>query len=343
MLPPISPFEDVTMICLIGRGSFGRVYKARWDISMVALKVVEHEGKEESAMAFEGALSTSLAHPNLVQTFKFSIRDCKTRPPTSDDESAFEVWIVQEWCNMGSLAQKLSRTCAAGVLLPGGFQEISEVAAEISSAALYLHGRGIIHGDLSATNVVLTERSCRKGYVTKVSDFGLARVLDKGASKIQTSTIGTVSYMPPELFTLEGSCMTKKVDVYAFGVILWQLCSGSKPFEGLQPAQVVVMVSKGAQLVMPHTVPSHFTEMFEQCCARDPSLRPGFETVVPTFVRLALPETVASRPPLRTSRTGRGSSKLLLEEMGERSSSAESSAKRLFLEPDKDCSRSQDS
>jgi len=290
LAPPRPPFEDVEMICLVGRGSFGRVYRARWDISTVALKVVEQfdQAAQPSLMAFEGKLSSSLAHPNLVQTFKYSTRDVVVRGENAEDKATalrgFELWIVQEWCGLGSLRQKIASN---EIVQQGGYGEVVEVCAEICSAARYLHIRGIIHGDLTAANVLLVERRCPKGYICKVSDFGLARVLDSGASGINTVTMGTVTYMPPELFQLEGSALTKKVDVYAFGVILWQLCTSSTPFEGLQPTQVVVMVAQGATLEMPHDVPPGLVRLFDFCVTRQPSDRPSFERIVQALLEMA--------------------------------------------------------
>jgi len=289
--PPRPPFEDdVEIWSLVGRGSFGRVYSARWDASTVAIKIIEHYDQGKPAMmAFEGALSTNLAHPNLVQTFKYSVRDMKPAVTGARDGNqkglwGFEVWIVQEWCGLGTLNAKLATIDTVG---RGAFAEVIEVGAEISSATYYLHTRSIIHGDLTANNVLLVERTCSKGYVTKVTDFGLARVLDNGASGIMTATMGTVTYMPPELFQLAGCSVTKKVDVYAFGVILWQLCSGQQPFDGLQPTQVVIMVAQGATLDMPAGVPDSITNMFQLCTTRKPSLRPGFERILPELLKLA--------------------------------------------------------
>jgi hypothetical protein len=287
LLPPRAPFEDVKLICLVGRGSFGRVYRARWDVATVALKVVEHSEKEATTMmAFEGGLSASLAHPNLVQTFKYSIRECQAGTAEEEDESklsGFEVWIVQEWCGLGTLNAKIAKKELLSSL---NFEEVIEVCAEISSAASYLHSRGIIHGDLTASNVLLAERCVPKGYTAKVTDFGLARILDSGASKIDTATMGTVTYMPPELFQLEGSCLTKKVDVYAFGVIMWQMCTGRPPFENLLPTQVVVMVASGATLELPVHVPPALAQVHKQCMSREPEERPEFDRIIQSMLKM---------------------------------------------------------
>mmetsp|Transcript_24763 Transcript_24763/g.53852 ORF Transcript_24763/g.53852 Transcript_24763/m.53852 type:complete len:543 (+) Transcript_24763:101-1729(+) len=283
LAPPLPPFEDVKMVSLVGRGSFGRVYLARWDVSTVALKVVKSYDQEKpSLMAFEGKLSSSLTHPNLVQTFKYAVRDI-VPAAHSNALRGFELWIVQEWCNLGSLTPKIA---SGEIMQNGGFREVTEVAAEIASAANYLHCRSIIHGDLTPSNVLLTERRCPKGYICKVSDFGLARVLDSGASGIDTATMGTVAYMPPELFQLEGCALTKKVDVYAFGVILWQLCSSSLPFDGLQPTQVVVMVAQGASLELPDNVPEDLSATFRAAVSRQPAERPHFSQIVQDLLKI---------------------------------------------------------
>mmetsp|Transcript_71979 Transcript_71979/g.187256 ORF Transcript_71979/g.187256 Transcript_71979/m.187256 type:complete len:544 (-) Transcript_71979:159-1790(-) len=286
LAPPPTPFEDVQMVCLVGRGSFGRVYRARWDISTVALKVVEEfDQAKPSIMAFEGKLSSSLAHPNLVQTFKYAVRDILSPAGATNSLRGFELWIVQEWCSLGTLSLKIS---SREIMENGGFDEVVEVSAEVSSAAHYLHCRGIIHGDLTASNILLVERRCNKGYTCKISDFGLARILDNGASGINTATMGTVAYMPPELFQLEGCALTKKVDVYAFGVIMWQLCTSSTPFEGLQPTQVVVMVAQGASIDLPPGVPDAIVRLFKACVARKPNDRPFFAQIVQDLLKLAI-------------------------------------------------------
>lgn len=281
LAPPPTPFEDIDLIGVIGRGSFGRVYRARWHVTTVAVKVVEYFDQElPESMAFEGQLASSLAHPNLVQTFLYSVRDIAGGASSPD---GYELWVVQEWCGLGTLWQKI---CSHQILLQGGFSEVVEVSAEIASAAHYLHCRGIIHGDLTANNVLLLERDCLKGYTTKLSDFGLARVLDRGKSAISKATMGTVQYMPPELFQRDGGHLTKKVDVYSFGILVWQLCTGSIPFEGLQPSQIVVMVAQGALLEMPGNVPDRLSRLYTQSVSRQPADRPRFGKIIQDLLKI---------------------------------------------------------
>eukprot|EP00927_Polykrikos_kofoidii_P065010 TRINITY_DN60809_c0_g1_i1.p1 TRINITY_DN60809_c0_g1~~TRINITY_DN60809_c0_g1_i1.p1 ORF type:complete len:600 (-),score=82.01 TRINITY_DN60809_c0_g1_i1:155-1828(-) len=283
--PPAPPFEDVTCLYLVNRGSFGRVYAARWGPSAVALKVVDAGNEHDVALkaSFEGALSASLAHPNLVQTFKHSTREHKWNGGGFAPETkSYEVWIVQEWCGLGSLAKKIARQEIVNM------HEAMEVAGETASAACYLHSRNIIHGDLTPGNIMLSHRpSVAKGYIAKVSDFGVSRILSSNSTSIQTRSMGSVTHMPPELFTLrENVTLTKQVDIWAFGVIIWQLCTGKTPFEGLSAGQVILQISRGYKLELPPNAHSEFAAVFRQCAERVPQQRVSFANLVQRFRRM---------------------------------------------------------
>eukprot|EP00929_Paragymnodinium_shiwhaense_P087167 TRINITY_DN47449_c0_g1_i1.p1 TRINITY_DN47449_c0_g1~~TRINITY_DN47449_c0_g1_i1.p1 ORF type:complete len:513 (-),score=95.03 TRINITY_DN47449_c0_g1_i1:121-1659(-) len=266
--PAKRPFDDVHIIAMAGRGSFGCVYKAMWGIAEVALKVTKSAGDAAlDPLLFEGALSSSLSHPNLVQTYKYATRELMP--------GNLEVWIVQEWCNLGTLQQRL-RTSQNPLAL-GGFAQVTEVALEITSAASYLHGRGVVHGDLSANNVLLCLKDCSKGYITKISDFGASRILLNDDAAVKTASLGTVVYMPPECFNVHNDGLSKKVDVYSFGVILWQLCTNQVPFLGFKPPQIVVLLAQGTSLELPSSLPGQLLPVLRDCLAKQADIRPTFE------------------------------------------------------------------
>lgn len=256
------------MVAWAGRGSFASVYKGRWGISEVAVKITSVKADcKVDPLVFEGALSSILSHPNLVQTYKYAKRELKDR---------CEVCIVQEWCDIGTLHQRLR-----GKDTVGGHMEIMEVALEITSAISYLHSRGVIHGDLSANNVLLCSRPCPKGYITKISDFGLSRILPDDTSNVLTASVGTITYMPPECFSSEAPGLNNAVDIYSFGVILWQLCTDKIPFHGFKPAQVVVLMAKGTSLELPDCLPvGTLRTALKACLDSDPEKRPSFDKVM---------------------------------------------------------------
>merc|ERR1711933_277169 len=126
--------------------------------------------------------------------------------PPQVEEETHEMWIVQEWCDGGTLREHCKKPKTEGL----DILEAVDVMREIGMAIQYLHDRQIIHGDLTPNNVMLKSRPSRKGYACKVCDFGRARVCDSKTQQIMTKSMGTVTHMPPELFvsTVETCTLT---------------------------------------------------------------------------------------------------------------------------------------
>lgn len=278
MKPARSPFADVKLTNLVGEGSFAKVYFGLWSGSPVAVKVVQQKDVKDTNQpfkpVFEATLSASITHPNLVQTYKFSSRQNERSGYTK----YWETWIVQEWCDKGTIGNHLQEI----ELSPPNLHEAMEEILEISRAGSYLHTRGIIHGDLTGSNVLLKSDICKKGHVCKVCDFGLARVLDEESREVMTNTMGTVTHMPPELFLPcgDGGRLTTMADVYAAGILLWQVVTRKRPFDGLMAPQVVVKVAQGRRPVMPAWAPKNIVELYDVCVGSDPDTRPSFDDVL---------------------------------------------------------------
>jgi len=281
--PTRSPFVDVKLDRKVGQGSFGKVYFGRWLGSPVAVKVVEWSGaRSKIEPLFEAELSCTLSHPNLVQTYKYSTREKqdkseksqKSRKLSDGDEVCYQTWIVQEWCDEGTLGMLCSRPRND----TKGYIEALQILTEIASGGSYLHSRGIIHGDLTANNVLCKTQVSVKGYVCKICDFGLARILEGENTGILTNQLGTVTHMPPELFQMDIQLeLTTKADVYAAGVLLWQAVCGEFPFKGVAAPVVVVQVASGKRLHMPLDTPEFITSIFSDCTAEQPSDRPNMD------------------------------------------------------------------
>ncbi|GFH13635.1 protein kinase domain-containing protein [Haematococcus lacustris] len=130
-----------------------------------------------------------------------------------------------------------------------------ETLKEVVSALIFLHEHKILHGDLKAANVLLaSDESDRRGWIAKVADFGLARVL-KDKNHIKTQTFGTVTHMPPEL--LAKGTLSPSSDVYAVGVLMWELFTAEKVFKQLSDSEVILaVVTKKARPTFPSDCPS---------------------------------------------------------------------------------------
>lgn len=108
----------------------------------------------------------------------------------------------------------------------------------------YLHGAGVVHGDLKSANVLLRSTATdARGFTCKLGDFGLSRLVDTGVhTHISTKTYGTVTYMPPEM--LSKSRLTRAVDVYSFGILMWHLFTCQVPFHAHPRASRVTLASQ---------------------------------------------------------------------------------------------------
>jgi serine/threonine protein kinase len=308
-------FTDVRLGPLIGRGAYGRVYRGSWNGNTVAVKVMETtenltnpderlppgQRNEETGGArglFEAALSSALSHPNVVHTYQYAVRPIsKAMPGTkvlgegarrgSLDASAgakhlSEVWLISEFCNRGPLLTAIERgaflTQPSAQYGQPNLIAVLQTLQEVAAAMHYLHSHGIVHGDLTGGNVLLTSSDKdARGFSAKVVDFGLSRVCgDSGY--LHTKTMGCAEYMPPELIT--GGILTKAGDVYAFGIITWEMYVGRRAWEGLQPGQVLKKVASHETLPFPVQTPHRLKILGERCMVGDPKLRPTFDEVL---------------------------------------------------------------
>ncbi|GIL48244.1 hypothetical protein Vafri_4913, partial [Volvox africanus] len=128
-----------------------------------------------------------------------------------------------------------------------------------------------------AANVLLSSSDMdRRGFVAKVSDFGLSRVLAGNRKEIKTQTFGTVTHMPPEL--LSKGILSPSADVYAMGVLLWEAYSGDRVFKQLSDSEVILaVVTRKARPQFPPDTPHRFKYLAERCWAELPEVRPSLQ------------------------------------------------------------------
>ena len=206
------PLENFTIQRAIGRGGFGEVYYAVSDGGReVALKYL----KENPHVELRGVSNCI----NLKSPYLVSIFDVKKNADG-------EYFIIMEYCSGPSLRDLL-------IAEPKGFapEKAAFFCREISKGLAYLHDRGIVHRDLKPGNIFFDD-----GYV-KIGDYGLSKFIAVSRHSAQTASVGTVHYMAPEIGSGDYS---KGVDIYAMGVMLYEMVLGKVPFEGSSMAEVLM-------------------------------------------------------------------------------------------------------
>lgn len=221
--------------------------------------------------------------------------------------SAMNLYMMQEFCNKGSLKNALrdgvfhmtktdSKTQV--VLL----HDLIETAVEIASALEYLHSQRFVHGDLKAENILLKEESSSsKGFTTKLADFGLSRVLEQDEEEIMVSKFGAVTHMPPE--TLRDNLMTFSSDVYSFGILLWELYCAAKPFAHYSPFQLLnAVVQYDERPAFPSHCPAAYQLLATQCMSKAHEVRPTLAKVLEQLRAMRQEMPVEQVVPLKNAR-----------------------------------------
>jgi hypothetical protein len=206
------PLDGFTLKRGVGTGGFGEVYYALSDGGKeVALKLIRgHQDVELRGIA----QCLNLKHPHLV-----SLYDLKTDPQG-------EHWVVMEYIAGEPLSVVLNRH-------PQGLPP--ELAQQwflsLAQAVAYLHDHGIVHRDLKPGNIFIENGAL------KVGDYGLSKFISSSQRTAQTQSVGTVYYMAPEIST---GNYNKQIDIYAAGIILYEMLTGKVPFEGESAGEILM-------------------------------------------------------------------------------------------------------
>ncbi|KAK7281881.1 hypothetical protein RIF29_10229 [Crotalaria pallida] len=243
-------------------GRHSRIYRGVYKQRDVAIKIVSQPEEDEDLAAFlekqftsEVTLLLLLRHPNII-TF---IGACK-KPPV--------FCIITEYLAGGSLRKYLHQQGPHSIPL----DRVLKLALDIARGMQYLHSQGILHRDLKSENLLLGQDMS-----VKVADFGISCLESQcGSAKGFT---GTYRWMAPEM--IKEKHHTKKVDVYSFGIVLWELLTGLTPFHNMTPEQAAYAVShKNERPPLPSECPWALSDLINRCWSSNPDKRPHFYEIV---------------------------------------------------------------
>ncbi|KAK6165805.1 hypothetical protein SNE40_022648 [Patella caerulea] len=252
------PFEDITNLQWLGSGAQGAVFLGKLNSEEVAVKKVR-DVKETDIKNLR-----KLNHPNII-----SFKGVCTQAPC--------YCIIMEFCSYGQLYEVLRD----GREIPPSL--IVDWAKQIASGMNYLHNNKIIHRDLKSPNVLVTNNG-----VVKISDFGTSREWNEKSTKM--SFAGTVAWMAPEVIRNE-PC-SEKVDIWSFGVVLWELLTAEIPYKDVDSSAIIWGVgSNSLHLPVPSTCPDGFKLLMKMCWSGKPRNRPSFRQII-MHLDIATPDLI---------------------------------------------------
>ena len=200
-----------TVVRIVGDGAMAKVFLAR-DGELdraVAVKVLDEELAQDPSFrarfAREARVAASLSHPNIVTVF--DVGEAERRP-----------FIVMEFVEGRTLDERLRDDGA----LPA--DEVVRIARQVTAGLEHAHANGLVHRDLKPSNLIEREDG-----TVKIADFGIARSVDATALTEEGTIIGTAAYLAPE--QAEGGTVTAQTDVFALGVVLYELLTGRQPWK----------------------------------------------------------------------------------------------------------------
>lgn len=237
------PLEGYTIKRGIGHGGFGEVYYAVADSGKdVALKLIRRNLEVELRGI---AHCLNLKHPNLLAIYNV----------LQDAEENY--WVVMEYVSGKSLQDVLAEN-PRGLPVHEAMAWFHGLAAGVG----HLHKHGIVHRDLKPGNIF-----CEDG-VVKVGDYGLSKFIACSRRSGQTESVGTVHYMAPEI---ANGRYGKEIDIYALGVMLYEMLTGRLPFEGETVGEILMKHLTASPDLS--AVPAEFRAVIARALEKDPDKR----------------------------------------------------------------------
>ncbi len=252
---------------LIGRGGMSTVFAAT-DTALgrtVALKIFSSiaRGDFDRQSAEIGVLA-GLSHPGLVTLYD------------AFEAEGGEGIIVLEFVDGPDLRQRLRQ----GPLEPGAVRLLGR---SIADALAYVHGHGVVHRDVTPANILLPgERTHGSLPVAKLTDFGIARIVDSTRQTSEGSVIGTANYLSPEQAL--GADVGPASDVYSLGLVMLEALTGERAFPGTGIEALAARLHRPPTI--PDTVPAGWRDIIVDCVAREADERPSADDVVRRLRRL---------------------------------------------------------
>ncbi|KAL6313579.1 hypothetical protein AAG906_006947 [Vitis piasezkii] len=249
--------EDLEELKELGSGTFGTVYHGKWRGSDVAIKRIKKicftsRSSEQERLTIEfwqeADILSKLHHPNVVAFYG-----------VVHDGPGATLATVTEYMVDGSLRHRLL------------------IAMDAAFGMEYLHSKNIVHFDLKCDNLLVNLKDPLRP-ICKVGDFGLSKI--KRNTLVSGGVRGTLPWMAPELLNGSSNKVSEKVDVFSFGIVLWEILTGEEPYANMHYGAIIGgIVSNTLRPTIPSSCDPEWRTLMEQCWAPNPAVRPSFTEI----------------------------------------------------------------
>lgn len=276
---------DLEELRELGSGTFGTVYHGKWRGTDVAIKRIKNScfmgkpSEQERLRADffrEACMLAQLHHPNVVAFYGIV-----------PDGPGGTLATVTEYMVNGSLKQVLQKKDRYRTF---DHRKRLIISMDAAFGMEYLHGKNIVHFDLKCENLLVNMRDPQRP-ICKVGDLGLSKI--KHRTLVSGGMRGTLPWMAPELLNGSSSMVSEKVDVFSFGIVMWELLTGEEPYANMHYGAIIGgIVSNTLRPPIPKGCDPSWRSLMESCWSADPSMRPTF-----TEITLGLRAMAAMLPP----------------------------------------------
>ncbi|MCD7460415.1 hypothetical protein HAX54_043510 [Datura stramonium] len=265
--------SDLEELQELGSGTYGTVYHGKWRGTDVAIKRIKQScfagsssEQERLIKEFwkEAKILSKLHHPNIVALYG-----------VVPDGPGGTIATVTEYMVNGSLRHVLARKDRSCRALDRRKKLV--LALDAAFGMEYLHLKNIVHFDLKCENLLVNLGDPQRP-VCKVGDFGLSRI--KRNTLVSGGVRGTLPWMAPELLNGNSSRVSEKVDVFSFGITMWEILTGEEPYANLHCGAIIGgIVNNTLRPPVPQRCDPEWGKLMEECWSPDPEARPSFTEI----------------------------------------------------------------
>ncbi|XP_018634418.1 uncharacterized protein [Nicotiana tomentosiformis] len=261
---------DLEELRELGSGTYGTVYHGKWrgtDVAIKRLKKACFSGRSSQEERLikdfwrEAQILSNLHHPNVVAFYG-----------VVPDGSGGTLATVTEFMANGSLRNVLIKKDRS----LDSYKKLL-IAMDAAFGMEYLHSKNIVHFDLKCDNLLVSLRDPQRP-ICKVGDFGLSRI--KRNTLVSGGVRGTLPWMAPELLNGSSNRVSEKVDVFSFGIAMWEILTGEEPYANMHCGAIIGGILKNTlRPPMPERCDPEWRKLMEQCWSADPEARPSFTEI----------------------------------------------------------------